>query len=1000
MSEITANSRIIIGKVNEIIQTNIGVPEVEIRIRNVNQNAYLKALNKMRDLSSEVLTKSTDYIIDGIRHTTYFPDASLGKHIAVKKTSVYNLIIDKYNLKLSVASEQTIIDETIENDILSDSKFELKRTKTRHTFMMDDIQVDFTEVVSLSSSNPRIPNSFEIEMEIPTGSDVNPEIIAKLQTVTLKVLGLVQDSLRLYTQPQLNSLIDSYNTILGAPMENRSKGGVKVLSHVVMSQARNLKRADCVDGGLISQSIKSPSSYSITHKVRGNRKLLVIHETGVWMVHAPHDTNLVIPRQKGEDKFIDSLKGTILDGENLIIGGQNVYIPFDILSYRGSIEIQGKHHLERMSLSDKIMKLQYFNTEGGTIKGMTKEFIHFKTRKELLDAIDKLKSDVLPYSTDGFIFTPNEAPYRIIQTEPELYKRTLSLYPEICKLKPWEDLTIDFQYRAPRQLLVNIPVGGFHEVKQVLFTGSLYHSFDLKTQVDWDHELFKDLSDGVIIEMGPRNDGNTIVLFPHLIRTNKQYPNQQRIAASNWDDINRPIDIDTLRGRNFDLVFQYHNTEKRRLLSQIPAGSDIIDIGAGKGGDLSKMTRAHHIVAVEPNPENAEEYRKRSQINIKGEKMSSKITLLETGGEDTNTIVKAAYDSFGWEKPEKRRPLYITMMLSLSFFFEESMFNKLVKTLSVIAGVYVGCGGKEVNFYFMTIEKKPTLQIIQKRGPEFKLGPAEFKFSQPNILHVNIPGTIVENQTEYLVDITKLKNALKFEETKISQCLNEKMLSPQEMEYSSMFVVGSVKFKAVSVTPLFLDKPSGKIINLSEIPDVVIEEPHLITVNNGHEYYGFEMDDFFEAYAKSQKESGRGREYREKYKLWLVTPDLGYTADQIIEVFKFNPVEDIYAGKIPANVNFYTAESGKYYDKFKRSGLNLSFLLDLLQKPNPLDDNTVSAFAEMVGKNIMISEINGELISITSYNEDEKVKVLLLRNSSSLYTPLGFKYQDGFNFNL
>src|SRR5690606_17527332 len=97
-------------------------------------------------------------------------------------------------------------------------------------------------------------------------------------------------------------------------------------------------------------------------------------------------------------------------------------------------------------------------------------------------------------------------------------------------------------------------------------------------------------------------------------------------------------------------------------------GINILDIGSGRGGDISKWKRlidkqspepTGRVVAVEPNPDNFKEFKSRLEKN---KEMKDRVVLVETGGEDTVEITRAVQDFIPQGKVD-----VVFLMLSMSF---------------------------------------------------------------------------------------------------------------------------------------------------------------------------------------------------------------------------------------------------------------------------------------------------------------------------------------------
>ncbi|GAG79842.1 unnamed protein product, partial [marine sediment metagenome] len=110
--------------------------------------------------------------------------------------------------------------------------------------------------------------------------------------------------------------------------------------------------------------------YSVTHKADGQRKLLVFHTTGIWLVMSPYSLNRI------SKKIIPTLTGTILDGEYIPINKRlegapktNIwYLAFDCLAWNNDNSIQKQRHGNRMNHAQVVTdlfksNLLYINTK-------------------------------------------------------------------------------------------------------------------------------------------------------------------------------------------------------------------------------------------------------------------------------------------------------------------------------------------------------------------------------------------------------------------------------------------------------------------------------------------------------------------------------------------------------------------------------------------------------------------------------------------------------------
>lgn len=789
--------------------------EVEVRFDGVTVGIFerIKAhFLKIANGNQQVID-TTDYYINtgGSRHRHTLsalvndarvdndgePDVTSGQYqsFAIVKNEIWSHKNDEWGVKIAVATEKAVPEEIVSSAEAYEASAFLVRNKhrTRFPFYNGKIWVDLTQVV-VAEEGSKAYSKWEIECEI--NDTITEQSIRRLDATVNMVLGLYQDTLVLYTNTERTMVIKDFNRILGAQPSN-------VLRHDVMVQARNLKRKDCVYGGLIGNRV----GYTITPKAEGHRKLLMIHETGIWLLFPP----LEMTRITSRDAALAPLWGTILDGENITAArrqgeGLNIkstyyYLPFDTMAYKGSNTMQKKTLFERLEYRDIIVSR--FPKDNPKITIGRKDFTPLgSTPEEVQNAVKMVKHGLphLPYKTDGYMVTPIESEYNPHSDSYPLHKRCLTKYPDICKLKEWEQLTTDYYLEwvlgkeAPGNLLVGRRIHGRSQL--VPFTGSDFNPFDPATQVEWSHPMLKGLGSGTIVEFGPYHDGaGNIMVRPIQVRVDKVRPNTEEIAVDIWDDINNPFTVDTLEGNTFALLFQSHTSIKRHLFAAIPADIDLVDIGYGRGGDLSKQRHLHKILGVEPDPDNARECLRRANLRAgSGEPMINRLRLEICGGEETHRIVTAAIEHFGW-KDGASREVHIVMMLSLSFFWKsKQLFRSLVETIHGIKDAYRKAGGtKDVSFTFMTIEGHATKALIDERGPNFTLGPSSFRFTPPNHLHINIEDSIVTEQDEYLVYLEDLQIAGGLVGMSTEPATKERFLFPNEMTFTKLYVSGTAK---------------------------------------------------------------------------------------------------------------------------------------------------------------------------------------------------------------
>lgn len=757
--------------------------ELEVRFTPIKDNkTFLRIHKELEKIAPFTKIFSTDYRFGSQRDTVID-----SKKTTIIKDSIrfpdgrYSMPNKEYDFKFHVSIEHNIPspERFIESDFIRN------KNRTRFSFFDNSIFIDLTQVSTIGKSDSP-EDKFELEVEVDSLEIERNELkktMAKLLKVIQLSIKLMQDTEIIYTNKERETVVNTYNSLLKLPYSEN-------LNHKALVTARNLKKRDCVYGGIIGGKTR----YSVTPKAEGHRKQLMITEDGFWLVYPPFEISCLF-KDKKEMKNFKEIHNTIYDGENIPknkrtdnLSSRYMYLPFDTLIYNGE-DLRNKDHFERLSYVKSLRII-----DSPIINIFEKDFIELgNTHESFINALKEIKNKEINYLTDGFMFTPINTEYKTKSDKLPVNKRILTKYPDICKFKPWEELTIDFKVTFGQE--VKILVGADND-KLVEFNGD-YQEFDQNKIVN----LFSSgIKNGDIVEFAPIMINQEIKMYPKLIRSDKTRPNREDIAKDIWNDINHPLKLETLEGKTFDLVFQYHNQVKRELFRSIPEGYDLIDIGYGKGGDIPKQEHFHKILGIEPNLENFQEAEKRFQSLIERKeregqdvkKYSKKLKILNCSAEDTELIVEKSKEFFKWSK-KNPRGLCISFMLSLSFFWESpESLEKLKFTIESIRKEYYRKGGTNIKIIFLTIESSRTKDLISKKGKRFKLGPASFSFSKPNKLHINIQDTIVNEQDEYLVNLEDLDM---IDNLEIKTANEEKFLSNDEKTYTELFVMGSGDIK-------------------------------------------------------------------------------------------------------------------------------------------------------------------------------------------------------------
>ena len=333
------------------------------------------------------------------------------------------------------------------------------------------------------------------------------------------------------------------------------------------------------------------------------------------------------------------------------------------------------------------------------------------------------------------------------------------------------------------------------------------------------HSHFNDLSDGQIIEFTFDKDSNSFVLYH--IRTDKTLPNNIKVANDTFVDMAHEFSLiefqKLLKGDGDDQKYnepnkspeekhclenyrKYHNAVKNDLIKKNAQDKTVIDLGAGKGGDLIKYKNAHikFLWAIEPFEENLVNpddgmYKRINNIYHSNDflKYSDDLEIrktpdvpimtINTGAEDYDKIYKALNKTHKYyfkqpppNKIDTQKAQVITSFFSMSFFFSDNlMLESVIKTISSLVyqpinrnqpnGLFIGTMMDGEKTYTMLQEnngiiEKPNCYYIKRLYNE------DEKLGIGNKIAVNLSGTptVSGEQIEWLAPFEDLKRRLRF----------------------------------------------------------------------------------------------------------------------------------------------------------------------------------------------------------------------------------------------
>lgn len=795
-------------------------PDDKHRFNTVSQSSFYNVKDTLDKIHEVIISNTIDYsytvtsFIQGKKTTSRFiktiNDGEIGYR---KKTQLDSYLVGQYEISFSLNKEETILRHHFETFTKNVSP--VVRRKNRFTYNINGTKVELT-IVSQQETN--FPPRYEVEAEL-TNQDVN-NYLAQVEMV----LKLVQGTLLTYTVSRMNKtdkillekpkLFTWLNKVLGRqPLEYSL--APKTVEKPVNLEWENITIA--------------LMDYHLTNKTDGRHKLLVYTLDAVWLVFAHEQPNKIfnikdLPPETF-NVYKKELAWSVLDGELLTPESYTVpytgtlnYIWYDTLASTGS-NVFDQTWTERMEMGQSLVRLhnQFFSsvlraikkivlplkqpvghTVYGGINTKVSTFVSavnavYKTHIDFDLMTDGPNGSIIGYKTDGLIFIP-DTPYR---NDP------------IYKWKPFDQMTIDFRVdKTNTDITLSLPDdrGNFVE-----FTGSNKYPYN-KTL---DKESFNHVVNGGFAECTPyRTNGD--IGFKFL--RSREKTNSLQNGIRTWNYLHKPIGIEDLTDRSFNLTRMDHRGIKRRLFNGTLFKGSLLDLGIGNGGTLKELTEYRVIFGVDPDQENLTRCQSRwNRMRLNSNE--TELKLRKDKGENYSGILE-------WIRKNGYPTVsVVSMMLSLTFFF--SSRDKLLSLCRTISGA-LGIGGE---FIFLTVNGNGIhnffTQFGSNRVENFNgVNMIYHPDSKGGSLEIAIGDTIVRGQLEYLVDINLLERVMVangFVLEWVQQQNFNGFLGPNEKMWSNLHSFG--RFVKVTDMEMFVEPDISEMYGYdSERPVIELSE--------------------------------------------------------------------------------------------------------------------------------------------------------------------------------
>ena len=644
-------------------------------------------------------TSSVVTILNGIdfpyRRIKTFLDSSKDYFTTFeKKETLYNQTIDNkiYGFRVRVSKEDIDLSDKISdefennyqnvlekiNDVNSNNKISvLIRNRKRYSYTETNknklgygCRIDLTIVTEkfISAKKETNTNIFEVEIERITNKLYPNDYLNVVSNIINRSQALICDKISCRgISLDYKSIVSNakyFNYLFRKDLKSLKKEIPKTMMyHNYINKPKNLKINTLLDPKL--------NNMLVSLKIDGVRAALFLHHCGTFIIMAPYTVYKI---GKGNRLY----HNTLFDCELLVTYDDDLNRVNDVQIFAFDLCFIQNTDIRNESFDFRYSRLR--ELDFGFINNlmfckyyrfMKKDFWKEESFYDSVNIV--LQIDDIPQ--DGLIIQSPETKY------------TSGTSGKVYKWKPQDQLTIDFKFIPAIKDEVNDLIIPHHlDDEGNLIDGFIYKIYNKEGR---NLRMFfgnKDkYYDGfVVLEEPDISLNNRIVecvwdeeierFSPMRTRVDRLDPNNIITALGNWEDIIKPITIDTISGNNLVIMRKYHNREKLNFLKEsFSEGDVIVDIGSGRGGDLLKWKQLNlsKVYSVEPNRENLDILEERaSNIDI-----DYSIVTLNYGIDD----VKKLKNDVNFGEVDG-----IVSFFSLTFLFkDEKTYKNLLKSLKL-----------------------------------------------------------------------------------------------------------------------------------------------------------------------------------------------------------------------------------------------------------------------------------------------------------------------------
>lgn len=743
--------------IKEYQNKEIGVyKELEIRFGTTDGRRFSPGISKQQFLDLKlIIGQYMNYIgqeeslvqrYGDIRKITVQEDDEVFIKFEKKKVlNNANLTLYPYSIRIALSTETNIPLDQQNN--LPSPDFEKRQVRYRFQDIKNKIiQVPYE--VHLSEIITDNQKSYEIEIEFM--ADKNPITQEQILKITKFIYALMTKRFSAIGMEKYNNFTrESKSIVLGIHS-----------SHKIRYYKPSFYFDNKPEAFYYNNVSEIKSQYGVTNKLDGIYYNLFIIREGIALINATTFELILSSSSPLFKTLYPKIKDSILVGE-LYKG--TLYI-FDSVIVQNVYVANNNHEQRIMNPQVDLVISELSNLNLPSISFTKKKFLYTgNIVNDIKSEIEYMKNNFKDYQNenDGMIFFKIDGNFM-----SKIYKwkfpTRISIDGKIIlKSSTDKEKVFDvFFYRTPEK------------DEQIYIEKNPLQLF-----VTSDNPFYEQLENNLIVELGWGADK----LVVERIRFDKSSSNFIDIAKSTFTQMIKPMDYDNLisslssptqllaipppekpQEEERNNYRKFANLVKRFLLNTyVNSSSNVLDLGAGYGGDLNKYEsiNPNKLFLVEPYFYN--KLLDRIQTTLKDVTFKKKIKTLESVAEDTTKIIQFIGDS----------PITnINMMNSITFFMADKELSQLKNTLNLLQN--------DGTFVCVYMDGERTLKELRETGGKIsssfyeitdlepsKTSKPSYTLSLGHKIHFSFKGVTVteEGQDEYLVPSNILYNQLGLE---------------------------------------------------------------------------------------------------------------------------------------------------------------------------------------------------------------------------------------------